>query len=289
MITQVNLSVRPATPADRRKLANLIHFELYVHRHLDWRTPLDWIGSDPYLVAEQNRELVGAIACPPDPSPVAWIRLFAAASTTTIDRAWDILWPGALERLKAMPDLEWVEAIPLQRWFQNLLEESNFIRSQQVDMLSWERGRIPRENPRAEVAIRPMNKDDLSRVAEVDMAAFSSVWQNSRSSLEQAYLQAVVATVAEEEGRILGYQISTATPMGGHLARLAVIPEAQGRGVGYALVHDLLMQFDRRGAQVVSVNTQQDNLTSLALYQKAGFRRTGEEFPVYQYRLRADR
>jgi ribosomal protein S18 acetylase RimI-like enzyme len=45
----------------------------------------------------------------------------------------------------------------------------------------------------------------------------------------------------------------------------------------------MLSQFDRRGAQAVTVNTQQDNIASLSLYQKAGFRRTGEEYPVYQY------
>jgi hypothetical protein len=33
------------------------------------------------------------------------------------------------------------------------------------------------------------------------------------------------------------------------------------------------------------VNTQQDNLFSLTLYQKAGFTRTGEEYPVYQYQI----
>jgi len=90
--------------------------------------------------------------------------------------------------------------------------------------------------------------------------------------------------VAEDDGQLLGYQISTATTMGGHLARLAVHPAAQGGGIGYALVHDMLSQFTRRGARQVTVNTQQDNLVSLALYQKAGFKRTGEEYPVYQCR-----
>jgi RimJ/RimL family protein N-acetyltransferase len=37
----------------------------------------------------------------------------------------------------------------------------------------------------------------------------------------------------------------------------------------------------------LSVNTQSDNDASLALYQKMGFTRTGESFPVLVYPLGA--
>ena len=53
MAVKVDFQVRPADSMDQRQIANLIHFESYVHRHLDWRNPLDWIGVPPYLVAEQ--------------------------------------------------------------------------------------------------------------------------------------------------------------------------------------------------------------------------------------------
>jgi ribosomal protein S18 acetylase RimI-like enzyme len=83
---------------------------------------------------------------------------------------------------------------------------------------------------------------------------------------------------------IVGYQMSTLNPMGGHLARLAVKPEFQGKGVGYGLVSDMLRQFQRKGALRVTVNTQQDNSASLYLYEKSGFRKTNEIYPVYQFR-----
>jgi ribosomal protein S18 acetylase RimI-like enzyme len=49
------------------------------------------------------------------------------------------------------------------------------------------------------------------------------------------------------------------------------------------LLRDLLVQFKRRGALRITVNTQEDNLASIALYERAGFTKTGESFPVYQY------
>jgi ribosomal protein S18 acetylase RimI-like enzyme len=105
--------------------------------------------------------------------------------------------------------------------------------------------------------------------------------------LEIAFHQAAVATVAEYEGRLVGYQISTGTPIGGHLARLAVLPNVQGKGIGYALLYNLLSQFAQRGSRTITVNTQRDNLASLSLYHKAGFQLTGEEYPIYQLELHA--
>ena len=131
-----------------------------------------------------------------------------------------------------------------------------------------------------------MEPDDLEAVQRIDEAAFSPVWQNSYSALEHAYHQSAVSTVAEISGRLVGYQISTATAVGGHLARLAVDPGLQGKGIGYDLVRDVMVQFKRRGAYHVSVNTQYDNSVSLSLYRKAGFKPTGEEYPVYLLSLK---
>jgi [ribosomal protein S18]-alanine N-acetyltransferase len=275
--------VRPATPQDRQQLANLLHFETHVHRHLDWRPPLDWIGHTPFLVAEQGSQLYGALACPPDPADVAWIRMFAVSSEWSVREAWDALWPVAQAELHRRR-LKTVAAIPLQGWLQEVLEESHFQHIHNVVLLLWQQGKtlpLPTEN---RVAIRPMQTEDLPAVWQVDEAAFGPIWRHSPESLELAFTQSAVATVAEGEGGITGYQISTANPMGGHLARLAVSPGSQGQGTGYSLLVDLLHQFQRRGAVRVTVNTQQDNLASLALYEKAGFKKTGELYPVYQFR-----
>lgn len=277
--------VRSATTEDVQRLANLIHFEPHVHRHLDWRPPLDWISYPPYLVAESDGEIVSVLACPPDPPNVAWIRLFAVASRYSLQVAWDNLWPKALEILKTYNGPVMAAAIPLQSWLRRLLESSEFKLTHKVVILEWRPGARLKPRNIYPIIIRPMSLDDLGEVEKIDTEAFGLVWQNSRSGLELAYRQSAIATVAEEDGNLIGYQISTATTMGGHLARLAVNPENQGKGVGHALLGDMLYQFERRGALNVTVNTQNDNLISLSLYQKAGFKRTGEEYPVFQYSI----
>ena len=70
MITKLKSSIRQANSSDRKQLANLIHFGTLVHRHLDWRPPLEWIGHDPFIVIEEDHRLIAALACPPDPKSV---------------------------------------------------------------------------------------------------------------------------------------------------------------------------------------------------------------------------
>lgn len=285
MITNIHHFVtRSAINGDRHKLANLVHFGTHIHRHLDWRQPLDWIGRYPYLLAEQDHQVVAALACPPDPPNIAWIRLFASSQPDLYPETWDLLWEQAKGYLHSLTGPLKVAAIPLNKWFCDLLVASGFTSCINVVVLSWDCRDLPPEN-QIDIDIRPMLLDDLPKVEQIDAAAFGGVWQNSQSCLEIAFHQAAVATCAELDGQFVGYQISTATTMGGHLARLAVHPDAQGQGVGFALLRDLLSQFVRRGAHQVTVNTQHDNAISLALYHKAGFHRTGEEYPLYQFEL----
>lgn len=283
--TQPQTQVRAAAARDLHKLANLIHFEAYVHRHLDYRPPLDWFGKEPFLVLEQNQSIVSTLACPPDPAPVAWMRLFAAASRPLAESSWMQLWEEARTNLRSMENPRLAAAIPMQSWFERLVSASGFEQTHRIVMLSWENRSLPAALPVEGLNIRPMTLDDLQAVQRVDAAAFPLIWQHSLAYLELAFRQAAVATVAEKDGDLVGYQISTGTPIGGHLARLAVEPDLQHLGIGRVLLHDLLTQFMRRGARTVTVNTQKNNSASLKLYRHMGFVLTPEEYPIYQIDL----
>jgi ribosomal-protein-alanine N-acetyltransferase len=285
MVISSRANARSADPKDLSRLANLVHFEVYVHRHLDYRPPLDWIGHRPFLVLEQPPRIEAALACPADPPAIAWIRLFAAATQIPVTQAWDVLWSEAYTQLMEDHKIRYAAAIPLYGWFEALLKRNHFQKTHSIVMLNWDSPKLPETPSNTGVSIRTMTLDDLADVENIDVASFSPIWQNSRTYLEIAFRQAAVATIAEYEGQPVGYQISTGTPIGGHLARLAVLPHLQGKGIGYALLFDLHNQFSQRGARTITVNTQKDNLASLALYQKTGFQLTGEEYPIYQLEL----
>jgi ribosomal-protein-alanine N-acetyltransferase len=283
-MVNLDVAIRVAQPGDQARLANLLYFESYVHRHLDWRTPLDWLGVPEYWVAEQNGQISAALACPPDPEDIAWIRLFVRSNAISATDAWNSLWETARQSLAGRQGLT-VAAIVIHEWFQQLLQASGFVEQQQIVLLEHNGVSFQEQPVPADVLIRPMASHDLPAVASLDAEAFAPLWRNSLSSLQRAFSQAGCATVALMDGRIVGYQISTKNPFGAHLARLAVSPALQGRKLGYLLVQDLLHQIYHMGIFRLTVNTQSDNTASLALYRKIGFVFTGERYPVFTYQF----
>lgn len=275
------ISIRPALDSDRTKLATLIHFSPYVHRHLDWRSPLDWLGDEPFFVAERDEQILAALACPPDIPDLTWVRLFAVSTALTVDDAWDRLWPVVL---RLLGDEVPVAVLPLQSWFQRILAASDFEHHHDVVMLKWhDHGQgLDSSPPASPYSLRLMNYDDIDAVYHLDQAAFDAVWRHSRDLLKIAFKGAAIATVAEDDEGLVGYQVSTVNANDGHLARLAVHPRGQRMGVGFTLLNDLLCGFRRRGVPKVTVNTQTHNLASLNLYEKVGFVQTGETYPIYQ-------
>ena len=65
-----------------------------------------------------------------------------------------------------------------------------------------------------------------------------------------------------------------------HLARLAVLPKLQGQGIGRNLVLQMLDVFSETGTNSFSVNTQESNAHSLALYTSLGYKRDNRDILV---------
>ncbi len=277
-------TIRPAVLTDQRRLVEMIHAGKHVHRHLDWRDPLSWIGSPPFLVLEEDGQVLAALACPPDPPGIAWLRLFAQVGNDPGNETWKELWGAAQRELACQPGIT-AAAIVLEDWILPILEASDFQLHQQIVMLECNQREPPDGSISKGFSIRPMFTYDLQAVTDVDASAFDLLWQNSQPALTSAYRQAMLASVVEQDGEVVAYQISTRSALGIHLARLAVRPGLQGRGVGQALVKDLISQAARRGIHHLTVNTQSDNAASLALYKKIGFIETGARYPVYQLQI----
>ena len=279
-----NYQVRPALAKDKQEIANLMFFEKHVHRHLDWKHPTDWLGSPFYWVLERNARIMAVLACPQDQREIAWIRLFTHVENFAVEEAWGILWENAKIDLEEYGNIQ-ISAITLQNWMQALLKQSGFVNDEQILMLSWEGEKAPAPVLSEGITIRSMTEADLPHVATVDADAFSPLWQNPLSMLKQAYSHAVIATVAESAEGIVGYQISTDSPFGAHLARLAVHSQMQRRGIASALIGNLISALLTIKISQLSVNTQSKNAHSIALYTKNGFKCTEEEYPLYSFQI----
>lgn len=249
------------------------------HRHLDWVQPRDLLGQQPFYLATERGLPVGCLACPPEPEGVSWVRLFAAASPYEPHEVWTRLWPAAAEDAVAM-GVEQAAVLCLPEWLGTILEASGFAQRDQVVFFEWESGPVA-DLPSSPDGLSIIQAPDLPEVTHVDNSAFRPIWRHSQATLELALQQAAYATLIRRDDQVVAYQISTGSAFGGHLARLAVLPDYQGRGLASGLVADALRHFRKDGYPRVTVNTQQSNGRSLKLYRRLGFHSMDRAYPVY--------
>ncbi len=277
----IKFILRTADENDANAIIALQDDHEYIHRHLDWRTPVGLLGKKPYWVIEQNFSIKAALACPIDPPGIAWIRFFATQPDQNVSEAWERLFNAALHSFQSPPQM--IASVAVQAWFTRLLISNQFYLHQTIVVLCLDASLPRSRQTHPDIQIERMQKEHLAKVTEVDHASFETLWRNSSEDLQNAFENAAYATIARKENEIIGYQISSATSSNAHLARLAVIPELQGSGYGSALTKDLINHFRSQGIGLITVNTQNNNTASLRLYKKLGFVLTGERFPVMKY------
>jgi ribosomal protein S18 acetylase RimI-like enzyme len=276
--------IRQATSQDISLVSRFIDQAILVHRNLDWQPLNEWVPREPFLMRFENGKLRAMFSCAPDPESVAWIHVFAMDHwTSELHKVWQSLLDPVIDELKQLNCN--IYSVALNDWYYRLLLETGFRVKQNVVVLSWQHS-LPLPLPLPpEVLIRPMEPADLDQVAEIDHRAFDHLWSVSRISFDHVYMNASHATVAEVEDKIIAYELSTATYFTAHLTRLAVEPSYQQANIGYALAHNMLSHFHDQDINQITVNTQDDNTASIGLYQKLGFRLTGESFPVFWLEL----
>lgn len=278
------LIIRPANPEDRPVLSAELDHADHVFYHLDWSSPLDWIGKQPFWVVEDARGICAALALIEEPAGIAWLRMYACRRGVSPEEHWETLMSKCLAHFDPQ-NMPTIAALGLKEWLIPLLTGVGFLYHQSIVTLYRElndRGEDDLPIPPS-VFIRPMEEEDLPRVAAIDQQAFEPIWQNSLPQIEISFQRARYATVAEVDGQVVGFQISTSNLFSVHLARLAVLPSHTRQHIGFALVADLIQRCKRDGCWELSVNTQNDNHASLSLYQKIGFKRSDQSFSVWTY------
>ncbi|WP_434993290.1 ribosomal protein S18-alanine N-acetyltransferase [Arthrobacter sp. Ld5] len=79
--------------------------------------------------------------------------------------------------------------------------------------------------------------------------------------------------VAEVDGDAVGYAGLMVIDTTADIQTIGVLPRFEGRGIGRALLTELLHEARRRGADNVMLEVRADNPRAQALYERFGFRR----------------
>jgi ribosomal-protein-alanine N-acetyltransferase len=271
-----SITVREATTADKPSVMHLARRVARVHSRLEIGDTGDWLDGRPFLLATAGGGLLGFILCTLYHSRRALLRGVGLVDDWPIRAYLETLLPPTLDRLRSQ-EVTSLVYIGNDRWLTDpLLRDWDFSVQNSVVTYTKEDLSIPTWGNQ-QVHVRPADPGDFPALVALDEAAFDPLWHNASQTFAHALENLPYFVVAELAGQTVGYLFSSRQGDRGHLIRVAVHPNYQGRGIGARLLTEAIEFFRTEKVKVVTLNTQKDNTVSQRLYRRFGFRPMGEE------------
>lgn len=125
-----------------------------------------------------------------------------------------------------------------------------------------------------------MTAQHLDAVSEIEKQCFSHAW--SRESLERELAnETSLFFVATEDGLVMGYIGMSAVLDEGYIFNVAVSEDFRRKGVGSALVGELVTYAKKNNFAFLTLEVRESNENAIALYSKFGFIKAGERKDYY--------
>jgi ribosomal-protein-alanine N-acetyltransferase len=131
--------------------------------------------------------------------------------------------------------------------------------------------------------VRPMQEADLDEVIAIEGAAYEFPWTQGifRDCLRVGY----ACWTLEGRWRPDGYGVMSAAIGEAHILNVCVRPEERRQGYGRQILHFLLDEARRHGAQTVFLEVRPSNAAAIALYRTENFSEVGYRRGYYPARV----
>ena len=117
-------------------------------------------------------------------------------------------------------------------------------------------------------------EEDIKQIAGLEAKTFSDAWTEKgvRETFEQT--QAFI-TVAEDDGRLIGYCIIYYVMDEAEVARIAISEDIRRRGVGKGILDYACECCKEKKIERLLLDVRESNVGAIAFYQKYGFQTDG--------------
>lgn len=130
-------------------------------------------------------------------------------------------------------------------------------------------------------SFREMTEADIEAIARLEADTFSDAWTVKGITDTFRGNQSMI-TVAEEDGRVIGYCILYYVLDEGEIARIAVKKEMRKKGVGDGLLADIISRCEKMGLTRILLDVRESNESARRFYEKQGFLKDGIRKGFYE-------
>jgi ribosomal-protein-alanine N-acetyltransferase len=121
------------------------------------------------------------------------------------------------------------------------------------------------------MAIVRMSTNDIPDVTRIERTSFSTVWPSEAFYNELNTNKLAHYFVGRIDGRIVAYGGIWVILEDSHVTTVAVDPALRGRGLGEAMMLQLIDEGIERGAAWMTLEVRESNVSAQKLYRKYGF------------------
>jgi ribosomal-protein-alanine N-acetyltransferase len=133
----------------------------------------------------------------------------------------------------------------------------------------------------ASPTIRPLAYSDLPQVIAIERRAFTTPWSLAMFVLELSKPSGIcLAAVGADTRKLVGYLVCSRYDTVWHLMNVAVEPALRRRGIGWALLEEMIRRAGPEQQFTLEVRTS--NAPAIALYERLHFRSAGRRPRYYR-------
>ena len=123
----------------------------------------------------------------------------------------------------------------------------------------------------AEPVLRRMTISDVPAVHRLEQAIFSMPWSEKDFVYEMTENKVARYLVIEEAGEIIAFAGAHIILDQAHVTNIAVRQDCRGRGLGRMITRALMQYASNLGAEYLTLEVRQSNVTAQNLYKSLGF------------------